>query len=61
MAINNRGGRREGAGRPQGSTKPETDKIKPHKISMTDLEYRTFIKLGGAKWLRPLLRQINQN
>ena len=52
----NRGGKREGAGRPQGSTKPEAEKTKPHKVSMTDSEYREFLKRGGARWLRQILR-----
>lgn len=49
-----RGGKREGAGRPIGTTKEI--KVKPRKISMTDPEYENFIKRGGAKWLRPILR-----
>lgn len=54
--ITGRGGKRDGAGRPQGSTKPEAEKTKPHKVSMTDSEYREFLKRGGARWLRQILR-----
>lgn len=50
----NRGGKREGAGRPLGTTKEV--KVKPRKISMTDPEYENFLQRGGAKWLRPILR-----
>lgn len=51
-----RGGNRDGAGRPKGSTKPDDLKIKPRKISLTDNEYKNYLKKGGAKWLRPVLR-----
>lgn len=49
-----RGGKREGAGKPKGYKKENP--VKPRKISMTDSEYNSYIKKGGAKWLRPILR-----
>ena len=49
-----RGGKREGAGKPLGYRKENP--VKPRKISMTDPEYENYLKLGGAKWLRPILR-----
>lgn len=49
-----RGGSREGAGRPKGTTKE--DGVKPRKISLTDKEYHNYLTKGGAKWLRPLLK-----
>jgi len=51
-----RGGSRAGAGKPKGYRKDDSLRIKPHKISMTDSEYANYLKKGGAKWLRPLLR-----
>ena len=49
-----RGGRREGARKPLGYRKENP--VKPRKISMTDPEYENYLKRGGAKWLRPILR-----
>ncbi len=49
-----RGGRREGAGKPKGYRKELP--VKARKISMTDPEYENYLKKGGAKWLRPILR-----
>lgn len=49
-----RGGTRRGAGRPAGSKKDNP--VKPRKISLTDTEYSNYVKKGGAKWLRPILR-----
>lgn len=49
-----RGGKREGSGRPIGYRKDNP--VKPRKISLTDPEYENYIKRGGAKWLRPILR-----
>jgi len=51
----NRGGKREGAGRPTGTKKDNT--TKPRKIRLTDEEYSNYLELGGARWLRPILRQ----
>ncbi|MBR3655241.1 MAG: hypothetical protein IKR34_02195 [Candidatus Gastranaerophilales bacterium] len=48
-----RGGKREGSGRPK---MPEKDIAKKRQIRLTDLEYNNYLKLGGAKWLRPILR-----
>lgn len=53
-----RGGKRKGAGRPKGTTGPtkkETEKVKPHTVSLTDAQYQKFIEKGGSKWLRGLL------
>ena len=49
-----RGGPRVGAGKPKGDRKENP--VKPRKISMTDPEYENYLKRGGAKWLRPILR-----
>lgn len=49
-----RGGPRVGAGKPKGYKKENP--VKPRKISMTDPEYENYLKRGGAKWLRPILR-----
>lgn len=49
-----RGGTRVGAGKPKGYRKENP--VKPRKISMTDPEYENYLKRGGAKWLRPILR-----
>ena len=49
-----RGGPRTGAGKPKGYRKENP--VKPRKISLTDPEYENYIKRGGAKWLRPILR-----
>lgn len=51
----NRGGKREGAGRPTGTKKDNT--TKPRKIRLTDEEYSNYLGFGGARWLRPILRQ----
>jgi hypothetical protein len=55
--FSGRGGHRKNSGRPKGSKKPEAEKVKPRKISLTDDEYRAFLNSGGARWLRPILRQ----
>ena len=49
-----RGGRREGAGKPKGYRKK--DPTKPRTINLTDPDYSNYIKRGGARWLRPILR-----
>ncbi len=54
--MNNKGGKREGAGRPK---LPDSQKVKPRKISMTDEEYKNFIDKGGARWIRSLLSQVH--
>lgn len=51
-----RGGKREGAGRPKGSVKPDANKTKNRTIGLTDSEYAEYMKRGGAKWLRANLR-----
>lgn len=53
----NKGGRREGAGRPK---LPDCERVKPRKISMTDEEYKNFISRGGARWIRSLLGEVHQ-
>ncbi len=55
-----RGGNRQGAGRPKGSTKPQEEIAKKRQIRLTDSEYSKYLSLGGAKWLRPLLRGIDE-
>lgn len=52
-----KGGKREGAGRPK---LPDSQKVKPRKISMTDEEYKNFINNGGARWIRSLLSEVHQ-
>ena len=52
-----RGGKREGSGRPKGSTKDPSEITKKHQFRCTDKEYENYLKKGGAKWLRPLLRE----
>ena len=47
-----KGGKRQGSGRPFGTTKPET---KPRAIRLTELHHAMFIELGGIRWLRRLL------
>ena len=47
-----KGGKREGAGRPLGSTKPEA---KPRAIRMTDAEHAMYVQLGGVRWVRRLI------
>ena len=47
-----KGGKREGAGRPVGSTKPET---KPVAVRLTEAHRAKFAELGGIRWLRRLL------
>jgi hypothetical protein len=49
-----RGGKREGAGRPKGTTKQDIAKMR--QIRLTDSEYENYKMRGGAKWLRPILR-----
>jgi hypothetical protein len=49
-----KGGKREGAGRPLGSTKPEA---KPRAIRLTDAEYVKYVELGGARWVKRLLSE----
>lgn len=56
---NTHGGKREGAGRPKGTCKPNKtpeDIKKQHQIRMTDREWEIFQKNGGIKNLR---RYIN--
>lgn len=53
---NTHGGAREGAGRPKGTTHPNTDEPrKQHQIRMTDREWEIFQKNGGIKNLRRLI------
>ena len=49
-----KGGKRPGAGRPLGSTKPEA---KPRAIRMTDAEHAMYVQLGGARWVRRLINE----
>ena len=49
-----RGGKHQGAGRPKGTIKDNIAKMR--QIRLTDPEYENYLKRGGAKWLRPILR-----
>jgi len=48
------GGKRKGAGRPLGSTKPEA---KPIAIRLTEPHRAMFAELGGVRWLRSRLNE----
>lgn len=55
---NNHGGKREGAGRPKGTTganKAPEEKAKQHQIRLTDQEWEIYQKAGGTKNLRRLI------
>lgn len=52
-----RGGKRDGAGHP--SYKPEEIGIR-RSIRLTDEDYIKFKALGGAKWLREIIRTENE-
>lgn len=54
-----RGGKREGSGRPEGTTKPENEKAKNRTLRLTDAEYKNYLDKGGIKWLRERLRDKN--
>jgi hypothetical protein len=50
------GGRRDGAGRPFGSTKPEKDRLTRHiNLRVTVGQWTEYLRRGGAKWLRIIL------
>ena len=49
-----KGGKRQGAGRPLGSTKPEA---RPRAIRMTDAEHAMYMQLGGSRWVKRLLNE----
>ena len=51
-----RGGKREGSGRPKGTTKK--DIAKNRTIRLADNDYKKFLNLGGARWLKEILEQI---
>lgn len=52
--MNSRGGKRIGAGRPK---KPDSEKTYPYMIKLTKKERASYLKKGGAKWLRPQLQE----
>ncbi len=49
----NKGGKREGAGRP-----PVTDKAKSRTVRLNDADYKKFKELGGVNWLRYELSKL---
>lgn len=53
MEKSKRGGAREGAGRPEGSTKP--DKKKSITVRLTPEQREKLKALGGAKWIRKII------
>ena len=53
MANKQRGGARDGAGRPKLNA---NDKAKNRTIRMTDDDWQKFKLLGGAKWLINMLQ-----
>ncbi len=52
--LSGRGGTRTGAGRPK-----EENTAKRRSIRLTDEDYANFLKLGGAKWLREMIRNCH--
>ncbi|MEW5818881.1 MAG: hypothetical protein AB1782_01705 [Cyanobacteriota bacterium] len=52
-----RGGFREGSGRPEGTIKSESQKVKNRTITLNDSDYELFLTLGGVKWLRAKLEE----
>ena len=49
-----KGGKRDGAGRPAGTAKPEA---KPRAIRMTDEQHAKYLELGGSRWIKRLINE----
>jgi len=55
----NRGGAREGAGRPTGTIKP--DKKESMTLRLTSEQRKKLSALGGAEWIRNMIDETSAN